>query len=172
MKKKILIVDDEYTIRELVDLSLVEDYEVIKAEDGEDAIKKIRQSRPDLIILDIMMPKMDGYQVCRTLKTNKKTNHIPVIILTAKHMLDDLKSAIEVDADEFITKPFEPDFLKKRVDAYLNPPDGIQDIERKLFQHGRSMHYIKGIKKPGSVEKEQSTSEPHPGQKNNSTDVS
>jgi CheY-like chemotaxis protein len=141
MKKKVLIVDDEYTIRELVDLTLDPDYAVIKAVNGDEALEKVKEL-PDLIILDIMMPKMDGYEVCRRIKADDKTKDIPVIMLTAKHALDDLKEAIRADCDEYITKPFEPELLKKRVDAYL-APDSKKRIERKLFQFGKSLHYIK-----------------------------
>ena len=142
MRKKVLVVDDEYTIRELVDLSLSPDYEVIKAEKGKEALKKA-QDKPNLIILDIMMPKMDGYEVCERIKSDKRTKDIPVLMLTAKHTIDDLKEAIKVDADEYITKPFEPDLLKRRVDAYLSPRKRNRKVERKLFQFGKSLHYIK-----------------------------
>ena len=138
-KKKIMVVDDEFTIRELVALTLENDYDVIKAESGEDALEKVKL-KPDLVILDIMMPRMDGYQVCQVLKTNKDTKNIPIIMLTAKHQIDDVKRAIETGADEYITKPFEPDLLKRRVNEYF----GNKKIERKLFQYGKSIHYIKG----------------------------
>jgi len=139
MKKKVLIADDEYTIRELVELTLAPEYEVIKASTGNEAMQKIEED-PDLLILDIMMPKMDGYEVCSRIKNNKETKDIPIIMLTAKHSIDDLKEAIRVDVDEYITKPFEPELLKRRVDAYLKDGDKIR---RKLFQFGKSLHYIK-----------------------------
>ena len=135
-----MIVDDEYTIRELVDLTLAPDYDVIKAENGHEALEKVHE-RPDLIILDIMMPKMDGFEVCSKLKGSKQTKDIPIIMLTAKHRIEDLREAIRVDVDEYITKPFEPELLKKRVDAYFSPEK--KSIERKLFQFGKSLHYIK-----------------------------
>lgn len=137
--KKILVVDDEFTIRELVDLTLSPDYEIIKAENGKEAIELVKE-KPDLIILDIMMPKLDGYEVCARLKADKATKDIPIIMLTAKHTLDDLKAAIKVDVDEFITKPFEPELLRKRVNAYFDPDNKGKG---KLFQHGKSIHYTK-----------------------------
>jgi DNA-binding response OmpR family regulator len=140
MKKKILVVDDEYTIRELVDLTLTPEYDVIKAENGKEGLEMIEEN-PDLVILDIMMPQMDGYEVCEKLKTDEKTRQIPVIMLTAKHSMEDLKKAVKVDVDEYITKPFEPEFLKKRVDAYLTGDK--KDIKRKLFQYDKSLHYVK-----------------------------
>jgi DNA-binding response OmpR family regulator len=143
MKKKVLVVDDEYTIRELVALSLEPDYNVLKAETGAAGLEMVKQneSRPDLIILDIMMPNTDGYEVCRKLKSNKNTEDIPVIMLTAKHQNEDLRKAISVDVDEFISKPFEPELLKKRVDAYLS--ESAKAMKHRLFKFGKSIHYIK-----------------------------
>jgi CheY-like chemotaxis protein len=138
--KKVLVVDDEFTIRELVELSLEPEYTVLKAATGMEALTLLSES-PDLIILDIMMPKMDGYEVCRRIKSDERTKHVPVIMLTAKHAIDDLKEAIRADCDEYITKPFEPELLKKRVDAYLAETPHKSD--RKLFQIGKSLHYIK-----------------------------
>ncbi len=79
--------------------------------------------------------------MCEKLKTDEKTRHIPVIMLTAKHSMEDLKKAVKVDVDEYITKPFEPEFLKKRVDAYLG--DEKKDIKSRLFQYDKSLHYVK-----------------------------
>jgi DNA-binding response OmpR family regulator len=146
-KKTVLIVDDEYTIRELVGLTLEPEYKVIKVESGSEALELVEKALPDLIILDVMMPKMDGYEVCRKLKGDEKTKAIPIIILTAKHQIDDVKEAIRADADEFITKPFEPEFLKKRVDAYLEKDAKAGTGEKKLYQYGKSLHYIKDLKK-------------------------
>ena len=140
MRKKILIVDDEYTIRELIDLTLNQEYDIIKAENGMKALELIKE-KPDLVILDIMMPGMDGYQVCRKIKENEETKNIPVIMLSAKHEIEDLKQAIKVDVDEYITKPFEPDMLKKRVDE--NVYHTRKNAERKLFRYGKSLHYIR-----------------------------
>ncbi len=139
MKKKILVVDDEYTIRELVELSLDEDYEIYKAQDGQEALEKA-ELIPDLIILDVMMPNIDGYEVCEKIKTSEKTKHIPVIMLTVKHTPEDLEKAIACNVDEFITKPFEPGLLKKRVDSYFTG----EKQKSKLMQVDRSIHYVKG----------------------------
>ncbi len=138
MAKKILIADDQYTIRELIDLSLGDDYEYLKAEDGEQAIK-LAKEMPDLIILDIMMPKVDGFEVCRKIKHNPVTSDIPVIILTAKHGEEDLKKAIECGADEYITKPFEPEILIQSVDAVFSG----KKRKPKMMKAGKSIHYIR-----------------------------
>jgi len=137
-RKKIMVVDDEYTIRELVALTLEEDYDIIKAESGNDALNKM-SLKPDLIILDVMMPHLDGFTVCKGLKSNKETKHIPIIIFTAKHQMEDVKKAIEIGADEYITKPFEPEMLRQRVKSYF---DG-KKTDRKLFQYGKGIHFIK-----------------------------
>lgn len=138
-KKRVMIVDDEYTIRELIAL-ILEDYDTIKASSAKEAFEKMQLS-PDLVILDVMMPLVDGYHVCKELKSKEETKHIPIIMLTAKHQADDVRIAIEAGADEYITKPFEPEVLKKRVDAYLKDN---KMMERKIIQNGKSIHYIKG----------------------------
>lgn len=140
MKRKLLVVDDDYALRELIDFTLAESYDVLKAENAEQAYALVHGEQPDAIVLDIMMPNIDGYEVCRKLKSDPKTQHIPIIMLTAKHEMDDLKEAIKVGADEYITKPFEPDFLKKRIDGLFEKTRR----EEKLFQHGKSLHYIRG----------------------------
>ncbi|MGM5482045.1 MAG: response regulator [Nanobdellota archaeon] len=140
-KKKILVVDDQYTIRELLEMSLEEDYNILKAEDGKEALELAQNEPPDLIVLDIMMPKMDGFEVCRKLKFSNDTSKIPIIVLTAKHSSDDLKTAISCDVDEYITKPFEPDLLKRRVDFYLQ--DKESKTKGKLSHFDKTIHYIK-----------------------------
>jgi DNA-binding response OmpR family regulator len=137
--KKVMIVDDEFTIRELVELTLSPEYKVIKAESGEDALDKLK-FQPDLIVLDIMMPNMDGYEVCRRIREGEHKK-VPIIMLTAKHTIDDLKEAIKADVDEYITKPFEPHLLKKSVDSYLSPD--APKTTKKLVQFGKSLHYTK-----------------------------
>lgn len=138
MTKTILIADDEYTIRELVELTLEEDYNIEKAEDGEKAKKKAKEI-PDLIILDVMMPKIDGYDVCKKLKSSKETRDIPIIMLTVKNTPEDLKKAISCNVDEFITKPFEPEVIKRRVDSYFTK----EKQKGKLSRMDKSIHYIK-----------------------------
>src|SRR5512134_663959 len=84
-KGRILVVDDEIYIVHILDFSLgMEGYEVLTALDGEQALERLKSDKPDLIVLDIMMPKVDGYEVCRTIKGNPETQHIPVILLSAK----------------------------------------------------------------------------------------
>jgi two-component system alkaline phosphatase synthesis response regulator PhoP len=117
---KILVVDDEIYIVHILDFSLgMEGYEVITALDGDQAIEKARAEKPDLIVLDIMMPKLDGYETCKMLKADEATRDIPVILLSAKGRNVDQKIGFEVGADDYITKPFSPRKLVERINAIL-----------------------------------------------------
>ena len=119
-KGKILVVDDEIYIVHILDFSLgMEGYEVLTALDGEQAVEKARAERPDLIVLDIMMPKLDGYETCKILKAGDDTTNIPVILLSAKGRNVDQKIGFEVGADDYITKPFSPRKLVERINALL-----------------------------------------------------
>ncbi len=119
-KGKILVVDDEVYIVHILDFSLgMEGYEVVTALDGEQAIEKANSEHPDLIVLDIMMPKLDGYETCKRLKADEATRAIPVILLSAKGRNIDQKIGFEVGADDYITKPFSPRKLVERINAIL-----------------------------------------------------
>jgi two-component system alkaline phosphatase synthesis response regulator PhoP len=119
-KGKILVVDDEIYIVHILDFSLgMEGYEVVTALDGEQALEKLQSERPDLIVLDIMMPKLDGYEVCKAIKSNAETRHIPVILLSAKGRNVDQKLGFDVGADDYITKPFSPRKLVERINQLL-----------------------------------------------------
>jgi two-component system alkaline phosphatase synthesis response regulator PhoP len=119
-KGRILVVDDEIYIVHILDFSLgMEGYEVITALDGEQALEKARTEKPDLIVLDIMMPKLDGYETCKRLKADALTKDMPVILLSAKGRNVDQKVGFEVGADDYITKPFSPRKLVERINAIL-----------------------------------------------------
>ena len=119
-KGKILVVDDEVYIVHILDFSLgVEGYEVATAFDGEQALAKVAQDKPNLIVLDIMMPKLDGYETCKRLKSDPETRDIPVILLSAKGRNVDQKVGFEVGADDYITKPFSPRKLVDRINSIL-----------------------------------------------------
>jgi two-component system alkaline phosphatase synthesis response regulator PhoP len=125
-KPKILIVDDERYILHILDFSLgAEGFEVITAADGEQAVERSKADHPDLIVLDIMMPKMDGFEACRRIKSDPDTCDIPVIMLTAKGREVDKKRGREVGAEEYLTKPFSPAKLIERVQIVLGetPPE-------------------------------------------------
>ena len=124
-KKKILIVDDEPFIVETVKFSLEQaGYECLTAYDGIEAVKVTRGQMPDLILLDIMLPKMNGYKVCRLLKFDENFKHIPIIMLTARTQEKDRAIGMETGADEYMTKPFEMDDLIGMVERYLSGSGG------------------------------------------------
>ena len=119
-KGKILVVDDEVNITQILEFSIgAEGYEVVTAANGEEAIDKARREQPDLIILDVMMPKIDGYEACRILKANPLTKGIPVVLLTAKGRDIDKRLGYEVGATDYIIKPFSPNKLVDRIHQLL-----------------------------------------------------
>ena len=129
-KGKILVVDDEIYIVHILDFSLgMEGYEVLTALDGEQALEKARAEKPDLIVLDIMMPKLDGYETCKLLKADASTKDIPVILLSAKGRNVDQKIGFEVGADDYITKPFSPRKLVERINAILGQGNSQQRMQ-------------------------------------------
>ena len=119
-KKKILIVDDEKQLVSLVSLHMkMSGYEVLSAKDGEEALAIAREEAPDLIILDLMLPKMDGWEVCKRLRTESNIGDIPVIMLTARSEAGDKLKGFECGADDYVTKPFSPRELVARVKRVL-----------------------------------------------------
>jgi two-component system alkaline phosphatase synthesis response regulator PhoP len=120
MPKKVLICDDEPYIVESVSYVVRKaGYEVIVAEDGEEALQKGRDERPDVIFLDIMMPRMTGYEVCRRLKESPDTKDTYIIMLTARGQEEDERKALEMGADEFMTKPFSPRKMRAKLHEIL-----------------------------------------------------
>jgi DNA-binding response OmpR family regulator len=123
MTKMILVVDDEMYIVNILDFTLgSEGFRVISAANGEEALRKSVELSPDLIVLDVMMPKIDGFEVCRALKAKEETKNIPVILLTAKDRDADREKGREVGADVYMTKPFSPTRLLEEVRALLRVP--------------------------------------------------
>ena len=119
--KKILVVDDEVDLVKTISFSLERmGYTVLVSYNGEDALNRARKESPDLILLDIMLPKLDGYKVCRLLKFDERYKHIPILMLTAKTQEKDRTLGMETGADEYITKPFDVDELMEKVKACLN----------------------------------------------------
>ena len=119
-KKRILVVDDEKDLVETVTFRLeASGYEVIAAGDGQEGLDKARKEAPDLIILDLMLPKMDGYKVCRMLKFDEKYKEIPIIMFTARAQETDKKIGEDVGVDAYITKPFEPQQLLEKIAELL-----------------------------------------------------
>lgn len=118
--EKILIVEDEEEIRELVAYNLVKQgYRVIPVETGEEGLRRAQAEKPDLIVLDLMLPGVDGLEVCRALKRDPATETIPVVMLTAKGEESDIVAGLELGADDYLTKPFSPRVLLARIRAVL-----------------------------------------------------
>jgi two-component system, OmpR family, alkaline phosphatase synthesis response regulator PhoP len=119
-KHKILVVDDEADLVETLKFRLeATGYEVISAIDGQEGLKKARAENPDLIVLDLMLPKLDGYRVCRMLKFDEKYKGIPIILFSARVQDSDIKMGEEQGADAYITKPFDPKLLLAKIDELL-----------------------------------------------------
>lgn len=118
--QEILVVEDETDIQELVRYNLVkEGYTVRCMISGEEALRALRSSTPDLVLLDLMLPGISGLDVCRSIKSNSATRHVPVVILTAKGEEADIVSGLELGADDYVTKPFSPRVLLARIRAVL-----------------------------------------------------
>ncbi len=118
---KVLVVDDNAQNRELLE-AYMEDLDgvsTLSATDGEDALAKVAADKPDLILLDVMMPRTSGFEVCKRLKSNPDTKHIPIIMVTALHEMGDIERAVEVGTDDFVTKPVNRIDLLARVTSLL-----------------------------------------------------
>ncbi len=156
---KILVVDDEEHIVELIRFNLEkEGYQVIAATDGNTAIEMARSQRPDLILLDVMLPGQDGLAVCRTLQQEAETRHIPVIMISARGEELDKILGLEMGADDYVTKPFSPRELVARVKARLRrapvegegrgarPPGGKLVRGRLVIDPDRFLVTVDGVK--------------------------
>jgi PleD family two-component response regulator len=132
-KSRLLVVEDDIDIGNMLKIYFSGmEYEVDVAVRGSDALEKTKQNLPHLIVLDIMLPDIDGYEVCRTLRTNMRTSHIPVIFLTQKDERSDKLQGLELGADDYITKPFDIEELKLRVQG------AIRRSERESLTDPRS----------------------------------
>ncbi len=122
-KKKVLVVDDEENVRRLLRRMLRNKYIVLEAKDGEVAIDIARSQRPDIILMDIMMPNIDGYTACYTIKQDSVTKAIPIVMLTAIGYELNKKLAKEIGVDEYITKPFTRQYLLDTIAQFLKSPE-------------------------------------------------
>ena len=141
---RILIVDDEPFNVDLLEQQLDElGYETVSAGDGMEALEKITVEKPDVILLDVMMPKLDGFTVCRMLKDNKQTRLIPIVIMTALDAVEDRIQGIEAGADDFLTKPVDERELLARIRTTLKLRSSI---EEKIYEHRRvGEHFAKFV---------------------------
>jgi DNA-binding response OmpR family regulator len=126
MARKILVVDDQENIARIVRMMLEnKGYATIWAADGAEALRLAKTEEPDLILLDVMLPKIDGFKVCRLLKFDKKYSHIPIVLLTAKSSPGDKQTGREVGADYYLEKPFQPVQLIQVIEQLLSL-EGVQ----------------------------------------------
>ena len=134
MSEKILVIDDEETTVQLISIVLERrGYEVIKAFRAEDGLRKAYRTHPDLVLLDIMMPNMDGWEVCRRLR---ELSDVPIIFLTARSEIRDVVKGLEMGADDYIVKPYDNDELVARVRAHLRRAPAPSVSEELVFDGG------------------------------------
>lgn len=127
-KERILVVDDEEDIRELVAYNLEkEGYAVTTVKTGEEALARISREQPDVVILDLMLPGLDGLEVCRHMKMREQTRDVPIIMLTAKSEDSDIVAGLELGADDYLTKPFSPKVLIAHLHAVLRRARETED---------------------------------------------
>ncbi|MCD4677928.1 MAG: response regulator transcription factor [Desulfobacula sp.] len=152
-KETILIVDDEQDIIELIKYNLKnEGYAILTAQTGEQAVKIAEQSQPDLMVLDLMLPGIDGLEVTKYLKNNEQTRDMPIVMLTAKGEESDIVTGLELGASNYISKPFSPKVLVARIRAILrrrkknfaDTPDRIKQIGEMIIDRARHMVTIEG----------------------------
>ncbi len=136
MKAKLLVVDDEARNRALMEALLAPlGYEVVTAEDGQEALEKARESSPDVILMDIMMPRLNGFEATRRLKQDRETGGIPVVMVTALKEVEDRVKALEAGADDFLSKPIDRTELRARVGSLLKVKaynDHMRDYQKEL----------------------------------------
>ncbi len=130
-RKRILLVDDEpLTLQMLTDIFRASGFEILTAQDGAEGLARARAERPDLLILDIMMPKLDGFKVARLLKSDRNYRHIPIIILTAKAGAADSELSRQAGADRYLLKPIDPEVLLEQVKRLLEAAPGGRPEDR------------------------------------------
>ncbi len=136
-KEQVLVIEDDSDILELILYNLREEgYPVTGARTGEEGLEKARREQPSLVVLDLMLPGVDGLEVCRTLKNDHKTRGIPIVMVTAKGEEADVVTGLELGADDYITKPFSPKVLIARIRAVLRRKKEVsQDISPRIEIH-------------------------------------
>ena len=141
---KILIADDNEQNRELLEAYLSdEDHEIIMSVDGQQTVEVAQKEQPDLILLDIMMPKMSGYEVCQKLRSDPETENIPILMVTALKEMGDIEKAVAAGADDFLTKPVNRLELKTRVRSLLR-------VRRLSNERDRLLAYLAEVESPTS----------------------
>lgn len=140
MKHKILVIDDDETLAIVVrELLTDRGFEVIAANTGDDGLKLVKEYKPDLILLDVMLPDFDGYTLCRVFRQSKNTATIPIIMLTAKDKTDEKIAGLRTGADDYISKPFNGDELAERIKSVLRRTQRTQSGGEELLKSGDIM---------------------------------
>lgn len=144
MKPLILLVDDNEDILEFLESDLSEKYNTLTAHDGEAALQLLSEEPVNLIISDVMMPVMDGFEFCRIIKSNIEYSHIPIILLTAKNTMQSKINGLELGADAYIEKPFSPEYLHVQISNLLNNRNLVKEYyANSPLVHIRSMAHTK-----------------------------
>jgi two-component system alkaline phosphatase synthesis response regulator PhoP len=145
-KRKILIVDDEKELVKLVSFNLtIAGYEVLSANNGIEALEICESEKPALIILDIMLPRIDGWEVCRRLKQNPKTSNIPIIMLSALSEVDDKLKGFNLGTDDYVTKPFSPRELVVRVKRVLARAETVYQLPKKYNFGDLEINFVDSV---------------------------
>ncbi len=164
-RESVLVVDDERDILELVKYNLEKGgYQVTVVATGEDALAAARTKLPDIVILDLMLPGVDGLEVCRRLKGDPKTRTIPIVMLTAKGDEADVVTGLELGASDYVTKPFSPRVLTARIRAVLRRGDEAEDDEATIRIKDLTIHPGRHqVLVNGQVRRAHRHRVPHPG---------
>jgi len=139
-KKNILLIDDNSELLEYLHMILKQDYHIDLALNGKEALKVLENKKPDLIVSDVIMPKMDGIELCKQIRSNPKTKHIPIILLSAKTMSESKISGIKAGADDYLEKPFHSEVLKAKIYSLIKSRDDLQQ------NNNSSENYISNLK--------------------------
>lgn len=151
VKQKLLIVEDDNDLRIFLEKEFAEDFEVVSAKNGKEGLNKARHDAPNIILSDVTMPRMDGFEFCRHIKTNEETSHIPLVLLTARHSQEKQLEGLEAGADDYIMKPFDIKVLHTKLNNLLNirnrlinrfksgtdlvfEKDGVENQDARLIQ--------------------------------------
>lgn len=144
---RILVADDNVQNLELIEVYLSElDCEIETAVDGQETLEKVRSHRPDLILLDIMMPKMSGFEVCRQLKDDPETADIPILMVTSLHEPADIERGVQAGTDDFLSKPIHKQVLLKRIQSLLKVRHLQNELERTLAY----LQEIEAVRQPNN----------------------
>lgn len=145
MKPLILLIDDNEDILEFLEEELLEKYSILKAVNGQEALQLLREEAVQLVVSDVMMPVMNGFELCKIIKTEFDFSHIPVILLTAKNTLQSKIEGLELGADAYIEKPFSPEYLQVQIANLLSNRNKIKEFfSNSPLVHIKSMAHTKG----------------------------